>query len=392
MNADKFISRRILKHVYEIGELQNLASKTKRKLIALDVADPSNETPEHIKKAMIRALARPGATHYTRIRGLPEFVQSVSEFYSSHFGLDVDPMNEVLATVGSGEALYIVFSSLITPGDEFILPNPTFPTYASLVALSGGVSKFVPTDENYHLDTGAIQKAVTNRTKAIVLCTPTNPTGTVFDKKELEEVLRIAEQEDLVIISDENYSQVTYDGKKHLSIASLPGAKKRTIVVNGLSKVYAMTGWRLGYAIAPEAFISQFEKVAYEIRGSVNTAVQYAGGAALQSPKRVISEIVRGYNVKRKLVVNGLREAGFSCRMPEGGFEAFPRIPDRFRGSIDFTKFLVENAGVLVKPGIYFGPAGDKNFRVVYCKDADVLEEALERMSEIMTQSKTIRV
>ncbi len=391
MIVDKFISQRIIKHAYEIGELQHLASKTKKKLISLDVADPSNETPGHVKRAMIRALSRPDATHYTRIRGLPQFVQSVSEFYSRHFDLEVDPMNEVLATAGSGEGLYIVFASLITAGDEFILPNPTFPTYASLVKLNGGVSKFVQVDENFHLDVDAIQKAVTNRTKAIVLCTPNNPTGAVYTRKELEQVLRIAEENDLVIISDENYSQVTYDGKKHLSIASLPNASKRTIVVNGLSKVYAMTGWRLGYLIAPAEFIAQFEKIGYEIRGSVNTAVQYAGMAALESSKGVISEIVRGYDKKRKLVVNGLREEGFSCHMPEGGFEAFPRIPEKFSGSENFTEFLVENAGVLVKPGIYFGPAGDRNFRLVYCKEQEVLEEALQRMSEIMKQSKTIR-
>lgn len=391
MIVDEFVSQKIIKHVYEIGELQSLASKTKKKLIALDVADPSNDTPEHIKKAMIQALGRPDATHYTRIRGLPGFVQSVSEFYAKHFEVKVDPMSEVLATVGSGEGLYIVFASLITAGDEFVLPNPTFPTYSSLVKLNGGVSKFVPTDENFHLDTEAIQNAVTRRTKAIVLCTPNNPSGAVYTKEELEKVLRIAEEEDLLVISDENYSQVTYDGKKHLSIASLANAGKRTIVVNGLSKVYAMTGWRLGYVIAPSDFISQFEKIGYEIRGSVNTAVQYAGIAALQSSKEVISEIVRGYDRRRKLVVNGLRKAGFRCHMPEGGFEAFPRVPEGFGGSRKFTEFLVETAGVLVKPGVYFGPAGDRNFRVVYCKDQEVLEEAIQRMSEIINRSKTIR-
>ena len=186
------------------------------------------------------------------------------------------------------------------------------------------------------------------------------------------------------MISDENYSQVTYDGKSHLSIAALPGAKRRTIIVNGLSKVYAMTGWRLGYVIAPSEFISQFEKVGYEIRGSVNTAVQYAGAAALKSTKDVVSKIVRSYDKKRNLLVKGLRKAGFSCHMPEGGFEAFPKIPDRFQGSQQFAEYLVENAGVLVKPGIYFGPSGDKNFRIVYCKEEGLLKEALQRISVAM--------
>ena len=225
MNADKFISRRDLEHVYEIGELQNLASRSKKKIIGLDVADPSNDTPVHIKKAMVRALSRPGATHYSRIRGLPEFVETVSQFYSKKFGVDVDPMNEVLATVGSGEGLYIIFSSLISSGDEFILPNPTFPTYAALVKFCGGISKFVSTDENFHLYVEGIRNAITSKTKAIVLCTPNNPTGAVYSRKELEEVFGIAEERDLFVISDEYYSQVTYDGKSHLSIAALPGAK-----------------------------------------------------------------------------------------------------------------------------------------------------------------------
>lgn len=368
----QFILQRVKDHEYEIGTLMALGAAIKGKPLTFDVADPSIDTPTHIKKAMLDALKRADATHYTRIRGLPEFVNSVSEFYE-RFGVEVDPLDNVLATFGGGEGLYIVFMSMIAPGDEFILPNPTFPNYASLLHLHGGVARFVRTTKDFHLDTDAIRNAVTSKTKAIVLCTPNNPTGAVYDQRELEEVLQISKDNDLIVISDEAYNQVTYDGKKHFTIGALPNAMDRTIIVGTLSKVFAMTGWRLGYLIARKDLIEQFEKIAFEMRGSVNTAVQHAGAKALRTSSRIIKSIVAQYDRKRRLMVRLLRAAGFECHMPEGGFEVFPAVPGSFRGSIEFTRFLVEEAGVLVKPGMYFGPAGDNNFRLVYCKDEKVI-------------------
>ena len=387
MSASKFIIPSILKHQYEIGDLAKLGEKAGSKLIGLDVADPYIDTPKYIKEAMKRALSKRDSTHYTRIRGLPDFVESVAEFYGSKFNLKVDPMDQVLSTTGSGEGLYIIFSSITAEGDEFIVPNPTFPTYASLIKLHGGVTRYVPLKEDFHLDIRAIEDAVTNRTKAIVLCTPNNPTGAVYSERELSEVLKIANQRNLLVISDENYSQVTYDGKKHVSIASLPGGLDNTIVVNGLSKVFAMTGWRLGYVIARSDFIEHFEKLAYEIRGSVNTAVQYAGAKALESSAQVVKRIVREYDKNRHLVFDLLNEAGFKCHLPEGGFEAFPKIPDSFTDSQKFTEFMVEKTGVLIKPGIYFGPDGKMNFRLVYCRDRKVLRQAIKKMSGAMKKA-----
>jgi aspartate/methionine/tyrosine aminotransferase len=375
---------RIRDQDYEIGNLAAIAEKFGGKLIGFDVADPSSDTPPQVMKAMFRALKRPDATHYTRIRGLPAFVTTVAKFYDDHFGVKVDPYENVMSTVGSGEALYILFESMVAKGDEFILPNPTFPTYASLLHLKEGTPKFVPLQENYHLDLEAIKRAISRKTKAIVICTPNNPTGAVYQKNELAELLNIARENDLVIISDENYSQVAYDHNKHFSIASLPDALERTIVVNGLSKVYSMTGFRLGYIIANGDFINQFEKVGYDIRGSVNTAVQYAGASALNTKASGIRSIVRDYDKKRRLIVKLLRESGFTCHMPEGGFEAFPRIPEYFKDSVVFTEFLAENAGVLVKPGIYFGPDGGKNFRMVYCKGEKTIIDGMERIRKTM--------
>jgi len=376
----RFVSSRVLELDYEIGNLAALGLRAGRNLISLDVADPYLDTPGYIKAEMHRALGRKDSGHYTRIRGLPEFVKSVSEFYSTNYRVKIDPMDQVLSTVGSGEALYIVFASIVGMEDEFVIPNPTFPTYGSLIKLLGGVARYVPTTSDYHLDVDVIKKAINRRTKAIVLCTPNNPTGAIYSRAELAAVLRIAQEKDLLIISDENYSQVTYGDRKHFSIAALPRAMERTIVINGLSKVYAMAGWRLGYMIAGREYIEQFEKVAYLIRGSVNTAIQFAGARALHTPPSAIARIVSAYDKNRHLVLDFLRRAGFECHVPEGGFEVFPRIPPQFKGSESFASYLVKEASVLVKPGVYFGPDGDSNFRVVYCKEHSTLTEAMRRI------------
>lgn len=383
-SLERILLPEVMGHEYEIGFLSSLGMRYKGKVISFDVADPSFDTPAHIKNALVSALKRKDATHYTRIRGLPQFVRAVSEFYSKKFGVEVDPMSEVLSTVGSGEALYIIFASMVGKGDEFIIPNPTFPNYAAQLQLHGGVARFVTTREDFHPDIGEIERAVTKQTKAIVLCTPNNPTGAVYSRKELEDVFRIAEKHDLLVISDENYSQITYDGRSHFSIGALPGAKERTIIANGLSKAYAMTGWRLGYIIARNDLIEQFEKIGYEIKGTVNTAVQYAGVAALNSAASVVKRMVSESNRRRKLMVKLIREAGFDCHMPEGGFEAFPKVPPGFEGSLSLAKFLAENAGVIVKPGVFFGPDGDRNFRVVYCGEEKAIEEGIARIAKAM--------
>jgi aminotransferase len=379
----RFIIPEIREHEYEIGNLARLGAQARKKLIALDIADPYLDTPRFIKHEMYRVLNnKKDSTHYSRIRGLPDFVKSVSNFYQRKFQVRVDPMEEVMSTVGSGEALFVVFSCIIGQGDECVVPNPSFPAYSSLIRMRGGVVRFVKTQDDFHLDHRAIKAAVTRKTKAIVLCTPNNPTGAVYDRAELSGVLEIARENDLIVISDESYSQVTYDGRQHFSIAALPKALERTIVVNSLSKVYAMTGWRLGYIIARSEFIEQFEKVAYEIHGCVNTAVQYAGAKALQAPESVINGIVRKYDANRRFTVKMLRDAGFQCHMPEGGFEAFPRIPNLFKGSEQFAKYLAKHVAVLVKPGIYFGPDGDSYFRIVYCKEREILSRALNRICQ----------
>ncbi len=367
-----------------MGALSVVAATGNRRLLRFDIADPDFQTPAEIRHELARALERPDASHYARIRGLPAFTKAVASFYRREFGVDADGMDEVLSTVGSGEGLFIVLSSMVGPGDEFILPNPTFPNYASLLHLFGGVARFVTTGADFHLDVAAIERAVTRRTKGVIICTPNNPTGAVYTREELALLLQLCDAHNLIIIADESYSQLTYDGRRHCSIASLRGARARTIVVNGLSKAYAMTGWRLGYVMARPDFIEQFEKIGYEIHGAVNTAVQYAGVVALRQSRRLTGAWLAQYESKRELMVEGLRKAGVSCHRPEGGFEVFPQVPAGFAGSMAFAKHLVREAGVLTKPGLYFGPDGDRHCRLVYCRDDRVIREGLRRIERAL--------
>jgi aminotransferase len=381
---ERVIVPRVLCHEYGLGELEAIARSAGPRVLRFDIADPSFDTPVVIRRALVRALGRPDATHYSRIRGLEPFVRAVAGFYRSHFEAGVDPMHEVMSTVGSGEALFIVFSSIVSPGDEFILPNPTFPNYASLLALFGGRPRFAPTTGEFHLDLGSVERAITARTRGVVICTPNNPTGACYTREELARLLELCEAHDLIVIADESYSQVTYDGRAHVTIASLPGALRRAIVVNGLSKSFAMTGWRLGYIIARADLVEQFEKVGYEIHGCVNTAVQYAGVVALRRARHLTSGLVAKYSAKRAILVDGLVRAGLSCHLPEGGFEAFPQIPSRFVGSMAFVRFLAREAGVLAKPGSYFGPDGDRHVRLVYCREDRQLRAGVGRIARAL--------
>ena len=303
----------LIEQDYEIAALEALGARSARPVLGFDIADPSDRTPAHILAAMTAALSRPDATHYTRIRGLPAFVEGVADLYA-RFGVEVDPYDQVLATTSSQEGLFIAFFALMVPGAEFIVPNPTFPAYPSLLQLLGGRARFVASRPDFHLDVDAIERAVTKATRAIVLCTPNNPTGAVYHRDELAAVLQLAERHALVVISDESYNQIVYDGREHCTIASLPGALERTIVVSGLSKVYAMTGWRLGYVIARADLIAQLEKVAYEIRGSVNTAVQHAGRAALAHERR--QDRTTRANLRSKAAPHGRRAQGRGPDVP----------------------------------------------------------------------------
>ena len=376
---------RVRDHSYAVGALSGLARRLGGSFVGLDIAEPDLPTPRPVVRAMVRALReRPEATHYTRIRALPEFAEAVSAYLAREFGVPVDPETQVLATVGSGEGLYITFSAIVEPGDELLLPNPTFSNYAAILQLLGGRPRFVPTDERFHLDLGAVEAGVGRRTKAIVLCHPNNPTGAVYEARELEGILGIAERHRLLVLSDENYAPLVYDGRPFRSFAALSGAAERTILVSGLSKAHAMTGWRLGYVVAAPELSDQFEKVAFEIRGSVNTAVQWAGAAALGLPRSYLDGVRRHYDAHRHLVVNGLREAGLDVPLPEAGFEVFPRVPNGFADGSAWTEHLARTARVLVKPGAYFGPAGRDRVRLVYSVSRPTREEALSRLGRAL--------
>ncbi|MGI0072115.1 MAG: pyridoxal phosphate-dependent aminotransferase [Thermoplasmata archaeon] len=387
-SIERLVRARIRHHDYAISVLAGLARRRPGGVIGLDIAEPDLEIAPVVKRALVHAIRRiPGANRYSRIRGLPAFVRAVAKYYDRHFRVRVDAESQVLATVGSGEGLFVAFSALVDPGEELLLPNPTFANYEPILDILGGRARFVPTDPTFHLDLEAIERGVRRRTKGIVICHPNNPTGALYSRPELEGLLGIAERHGLMILSDENYAPLVYDGRPYHSMGSLSGARERTIIVSGLSKAHAMTGWRLGYVIAAPPLIEQFEKVAFEIRGSVNTAVQYAGAVALAQPRSTLTAVARHYDAHRHLLVNGLEAAGIPTPLPQGGFEVFPAVPKGYGDGRKFTEFLVDRAGVLAKPGEYFGPAGRRRFRLVFCVPRSAIEEGVRRIHRALRGS-----
>jgi aspartate aminotransferase len=388
INKKNYLRESVKKFEYEIEFLENLVTEYKinmNELIRLDIADPYIDTPLEIKYILLDAIYnKPDATHYTGIRGLPKFLESVSKFYKEYYSINVNPYENVLVTAGSSAGIYIVLSSLIESNDEVIIPNPTFPNYSNIIKLLNGKPVFVPLTEDYHLDIDIIRKNISERTKAIIICNPNNPTGTVYTQKELEELMNLAKEYDLIIISDEVYSTLIYDNIPYISLAKLDKELSNTIIINSLSKTFAMTGWRLGYVIANEELIKNFEKLAFEIQGSVNTAVQYAGAYANENWKILYYPIRTVFAKLRDFTVRRLREIGIRFITPQAGFEMFPFLPEGFNDSIEFTKYLLAKANVLVKPGIFFGPNGDKNFRIVFCRSQEELENAFNRIEKII--------
>lgn len=351
----------------------------------LAIADPNVLAEGRTARILAEVVrSRPEVNHYARSRGLLEFVQSVADFYSQYH-VKIEPEQQVLVTNGSNEAIFIALFGSATPGAEFILPNPTYADVAWFLKMLGTIARYVPLKQDYHLDLPAIRRAITNRTKGIFLCNPNNPNGAVYTKDELRGVLEIAREKNVMIICDENFCKFTYDGRKHVSICSLPDAFENVILINGLSKVFGLTGWRLGYLVANQELVAHLQKVASCMGGAVNTAIQYAGSKIMRTPIQVIERMVGQYERSRNLLVKLLREQGIDCPLPEGTFMVFPRVPDSFRTSESFVEFLHQRAGVMVNPGSIWGPRGKRNFRLVYGASEDEIKTALGRIQSVRT-------
>jgi len=353
-------------------------------VISLGIGEPDFDTPEPIAHAGVEALQH-GAHHYTSNSGLLELREAISHHLENLYSHSYCPEDEVLITVGVSEGLYLAATAILNPGDEVIIPQPCFVSYAPEVAFAGGVPKLVPTyaENQFQVTADEITGAITPRTKALLIGYPNNPTGAVLTEENLAAIAAVVEENDLLVISDEIYDQVVY-GIKHTSFPSLPGMRERTILLQGFSKAYAMTGWRVGYVAAPRELLAAMRKVHQYTIMSAPTVSQYAALAALQLGAPHVNEMVQEYDRRRRLIVKGLNEIGLTCFEPRGAFYAFPSIAVTGMDDNEFAQRLLEEERVAVVPGGGFGEAGRGYVRCCYATSYELIEEALERMNRFM--------
>jgi aminotransferase len=357
---------------------------TMKDVISLGIGEPDFVTPPPIIEAGIRAL-NAGETHYTSNAGILELRQAVAEYIQQAYGVSYDPKGEVVITVGVSEALYLTMTALLNPGEEVIVPTPCFVSYQAEVILAGGVPVELPTyvQDGFQVTPDALRAAITPRTKAILLGYPNNPTGAVYTREVLVEIARIAEEHDLVVISDELYDQLVY-GVQHVCFPSLPGMRQRTILLGGFSKNYAMTGWRAGFACGPEEIIKGLVRIHQYTIMSAPTMSQMAALEALKNGHEYVVKMRDEYDRRRKLIVNGLNSLGLPTFEPKGAFYAFPNIAVTGMDDETFAQKLLEEERVACVPGSSFGAGGEGYVRCSYATSYEKLEEALRRMEHFM--------
>ena len=357
---------------------------TMKEVISLGIGEPDFMSPECIREAGIQSL-RAGETHYTSNAGILELRQTLSEHLNRLYHVNYDPQNEIIITVGVSEALYLAMTALLDPGDEVIIPTPCFVSYQSEVVLAGGVPIEVPNrmENNFDLDPDALRAAITPRTKIILIGFPNNPTGAVASRECLLEVARMAEEHDLVVISDEIYDRLVY-GVSHICFANLPGMKDRTLTLGGFSKDYAMTGWRIGYVCGPVEIIKGLNKVHQYTVMCAPTMSQVAALAGLKQGEPFIQEMLGEYDRRRKLIVNGLNNLGLKTVEPHGAFYAFPQVTISGMSDEDFAQKLLHEEHVAVIPGSAFGAGGAGFLRFSYSTSYEKIEEALRRLGRFI--------
>jgi aminotransferase len=353
-------------------------------VISLGIGEPDFVTPEPILKEGIASLAR-GETQYTSNSGTAELRLALSQHLERLYGVDYDPESEILITVGVSEALYVAMTSVIDPGDEVIIPEPSFVSYAPEVTLAGGVPVSVPTyvENDFQVTAETIAAAVTPKTKAILLGYPNNPTGAVMTREIMQEIALVAEQHDLLLISDEIYDRLVY-GVEHTCVPVLPGMRDRTILLGGFSKDYAMTGWRIGYACANPELLGAMRKVHQYTIMSAPTTAQAAAVVALEQGEEHVEQMRQEYDRRRRLIVGGFNTLGLDCFEPRGAFYAFPSIAASGMSSEDFSMTLLREEEVAVVPGEAFGPSGSGYVRASYATAYEKIEEALNRIESFM--------
>ena len=369
-------------------QVMNKARALKRQgidIMDLGGGDPDFDTPEHIQAAAIQSM-KSGFTHYVASTGIPELRKAIAQKLAADNGVDVDPDKGIIVTTGGKLALYQIAMALINDGDEVILPEPAWVTYRPVIELAGGT--VVPLDltvENgFTITADMLGAAITPKTKAIFLNSPSNPTGKVLTRGELEIIAEAAKANDLYVVTDEMYEKIIFDSREHISIASFPGMAERTIIVNGHSKAYAMTGWRLGWLAGPPNIIKEIGKIQEQTATCAASFTQIAGLAALEGPQEPVMRMTAEYERRRNFFVDMLNDIkGVSCFKPEGAFYAFPKF-DLGMNSMQLADMLLEKARVAGTPGSAFGAAGDGHVRFSFATAPEVLETAARRMKEVL--------
>jgi len=357
---------------------------TMKDVISLGIGEPDFVTPEPIVQAGIRSL-QAGETHYTSNSGIFELRQAIADRMKKLYGVSYDPASEIVVTVGVSEALYMAMTALLDPGDEVIIPTPCFVAYQAEVLLAGGTPIELPTyaEDNFQVRPAALRAAITPRTKAILIGYPNNPTGAAAERDALQEIARIAEQHDLVVVSDELYDRLVY-GVQHVCFASLPGSWERTVLLGGFSKNYAMTGWRVGFAAAPSGILNGLLRVHQYTIMSAPTMSQVAALEALQNGDVYVEQMRAEYDRRRQLIVGGLNTLGLHTFEPRGAFYAFPSVAAAGMTDEEFAQKLLEEERVAVVPGSSFGAGGEGFVRCSYATAYEKIEEALHRMERFM--------
>lgn len=362
-------------------------ANTMKDVISLGVGEPDFPTPRAVRTAGIRSLEL-AKTKYTANRGLELLRQEIQSYVYRKYNIRYDAASEVLVTVGGSEAIDAAVRAITNPGDEIIIPEPSYVCYEPITRLSGGVPVVINTraENDFKLTKEELLSAITERTKALILPYPCNPTGAIMEREDLEKIAEVLRKRDILVISDEIYAELTFGGARHVSIASLEGMKERTVVINGFSKAFSMTGWRLGYACGPAPIIKEITKIHQYAIMCAPTTSQYAAIEALRSCDEAVAGMLEEYDARRKIIVKGFNDLGLECREPKGAFYAFPSIKSTGLSSEEFCQRLLYSKKVALVPGDAFGESGEGHVRASYCYSLAHIKEALKRIGEFLEE------
>ena len=362
---------------------------TMEDVISLSVGEPDFPTPWAIRKAGIESLQK-GKTKYSSNWGLIKLREEISKYMERKLNLKYCPDNEILVTVGGSEAIDACMRAVIEPGDEVIIPQPSYVCYEPMAALAGGVPVIinVKAENDFKVTADELKAVITDKTKLLILPYPCNPTGAIMEREDLQALYEVIKDKNILVLSDEIYSELTFGGKTHLSPACIEGMKDRTVIVNGFSKAFSMTGWRMGWACGPKEIISQITKIHQYAIMCAPTTSQYAAIEALKNCDEDVIYMMKQYDMRRRIMVKGFNDIGLTCNEPKGAFYAFPSIKSTGMTSEEFCEKLLYSKNVAVVPGTAFGDSGEGFIRASYCYSVEHITEAIKRIGEFLKEIK----